>query len=276
MRLHPLDLGQHAAVDLGAARLVERGLDREDADVLELVVRGVRGGRAVGADDVAEEPRGAPARRGSSRAGRAPARRRRRPPACASRARCSPGADPPSERPKRNSVCAGSAGPPLLVEGAAGQRAESPRDQRFGLGGGDVAGDRDDQVLRAIERLEEGEQVGALDVAQHLVRADPPALDAVLREGGREHALEGDRRRVVELAVRLLDDDLGLLRRARPGRTAGRGWRRPGSRPPARSPPSAPRSSSWSSRRWCRRSTRRRPRRAPARSARRPGTSSSP
>ena len=96
----------------------------------------------------------------------------------------------------------------LLRIAVVGELAVGGHDRLLDLGRADVAGDDEDHVAWHVEGAEEVEQVLAFDIAQDLVGSDPPALDPVLREGGREHPLQRQRRRVVELAVRLLDHDL--------------------------------------------------------------------
>ena len=209
VRLEALDLGQQPAVDLGAPGFVERRLRDEQADVVELIVEHGRGRRGVRADDVAEEARRA--------AGAEDLRRQ-------VERQLGVAADPlrmPAEDRVALLQVSGRAAvaelrlrrlrrSALLVEAPGGEGAEGRRDGLLDVGRPHVAGDREDHVLRQVEGAEELQQVLALDVAQHLVRADPPALDPVLGERDRDHALERERRRVVELAVRLLDDDLGL------------------------------------------------------------------
>jgi hypothetical protein len=76
----------------------------------------------------------------------------------------------------------------------------------------DVAHHRQDGGARAIERAVEARHVTLREAAQSLLGADAPAAHAMLVVQQRIERLDRHRARVVELALRLLDDDLELPR----------------------------------------------------------------
>ena len=99
----------------------------------------------------------------------------------------------------------------LLVQLALGQSTESLACNGYRFLVGNVSGNRQNHVAGTVHGLEKCQQVVALNIAQHLIGANAPALHPVLREGGGVHALHRHWGRIVQLAVGLFNHHLGFF-----------------------------------------------------------------